>query len=304
MLKYYTVAIGLKAFSSCSAGHKLYRRLGNVLGGQQRANAPMPSYYVERVQRMLRLSQNYGVVGDGSRVLELGTGWVHWEAFCLRLFFDVDAVLFDVWDNRQLGALKHFASQLKPNISSFQNIGRERMARAERMIEEVSAINSFDELYAKFNFKYELEPSGTLAKLPGAKFDTVISAGVFEHLPRAIVPDYIKDTCRILRPGGFAVHSINTTDHLYLYDRTASPKQYLKYPDRTWRLLFENSLQYVNRLQRCEWMAIFESAGFKLVEEASSTCSLNGLQPSSRYQNMDRQSLETTTWDVVYQKPG
>jgi len=36
------------------------------------------------------------------------------------LFYDNKAVLFDVWDNRQLGGLKNYARQLKPILRGFE----------------------------------------------------------------------------------------------------------------------------------------------------------------------------------------
>ena len=92
MGKYFAVAIGLKAFSSCPPMRRVYRVLGNRLGGRERALGRMPDYYVERVKEMLELARTYGIVKDGARVLELGTGWLHWEAMTMRLFFDVEAV--------------------------------------------------------------------------------------------------------------------------------------------------------------------------------------------------------------------
>ena len=43
---------------------------------------------------------------------ELGTGWIHFYSLYLRLFFDFRGTLYDVWDNRQLHALKRIFSQL------------------------------------------------------------------------------------------------------------------------------------------------------------------------------------------------
>src|ERR1043165_3728637 len=102
MIKYIAVALSLKSFSCGPAMRLLYRQLGNKVGGRRRATGPMPGYYAERIKRMLRLTRQYNIVRDGDRILELGTGWLHWEALTLRLFFDIKAVLFDVWDNRQL----------------------------------------------------------------------------------------------------------------------------------------------------------------------------------------------------------
>jgi len=96
MLKYVLTAITLKAFSCSPLALRLYRVLGNTLGGKKRAKGPMPNYYLERVKRMLHLSRRYGVPKDGDRLLELGTGWLHWEAITTRLFFDVQGILFDV----------------------------------------------------------------------------------------------------------------------------------------------------------------------------------------------------------------
>src|SRR6202040_1146893 len=94
-----------------------YRRLGNTVGNRRRSSGVMPDYYAERVKRMLRLQKQYSIVSDGDRIIELGTGWLHWEALTLRLFYDIKAVLFDVWDNRQLGGLKNYVRQLKPMLS-------------------------------------------------------------------------------------------------------------------------------------------------------------------------------------------
>src|SRR5258708_7129618 len=117
MVKYVAVALALKAFSCGSLMRHLYRGLGNRVGGKRRTTGVMPDYYVERLQRMLRLNRQYQIVRDGDRILELGTGWLHWEALTLRLFFDIEAVLFDVWDNRQLGGLKNYLGQLSARLN-------------------------------------------------------------------------------------------------------------------------------------------------------------------------------------------
>ena len=80
MIKYITVAVGLKGFSCGSPMRRLYRTVGNHIGGRKRATGRMSDYYAKRIRRMLRLAKQYGVVQNGDRVLELGTGWCHWEA--------------------------------------------------------------------------------------------------------------------------------------------------------------------------------------------------------------------------------
>lgn len=303
MIKYTATAFALKAFSVCGPTRSLYRYIGNAVGGRDRANSKMPAYYVERVQRMLDLARKHSLLKDGTRMLELGTGWMHWEALTTRLFFNIEADLYDVWDNRQLDALKSYLRQLLASFDQLKGVSPQEKERAFALAEKIFAVSSFDELYRLLGFRYILDPEGMLRGIKSSSYDLLVSAGVYEHLPRAGVPDYIKENARVLRPDGYAIYSINTTDHLYLYDRSTSPKNYLRYSDRKWRLLYENEVQYINRLQRCEWMDIYRNAGLECVEEYSSRCDLGNLPIDEQYRHMDRLSLETTSWFSVYHKP-
>jgi len=107
MFKYCLAAMALKSFSCPHLTKRVYRALGNTLGAKKREVGQMPDYYLNRIKRMLRLAKSYGIPKDGDRLIELGTGWLHWEAIITRLFFDVHGILFDVWDNRQMDALKN-----------------------------------------------------------------------------------------------------------------------------------------------------------------------------------------------------
>src|SRR5437763_221401 len=116
MVKYCLTAMALKGFSYSPLTRRIYRRLGNNIGGKKRATSPMPSYYIDRINRMLRISRRFGLPKAGTRLIELGTGWCHWEALTTRLFFDVQATLYDVWDNRQISALKYYLEQLDGSL--------------------------------------------------------------------------------------------------------------------------------------------------------------------------------------------
>src|SRR5215469_6747854 len=102
MLKYNLTALALKAFSCSKPTRSFYRYLGNQLGAKKRAGKQMPPYYFERAERNVAWCLKYAPLHGDDVLVELGTGWVHWEALTLRLFFDFKGVLYDVWDNRQL----------------------------------------------------------------------------------------------------------------------------------------------------------------------------------------------------------
>jgi SAM-dependent methyltransferase len=304
MVKYVAVNLALKCFSSAGATRRLYRALGNRFGGRRRTEGAIPAYYPDRVKRMLRLAKQYGVIRDGDRVLELGTGWMHWEALTLRLFFDITAVLYDVWDNRQLRALKNYLRQFQSMLNADLGLSAAEVQRAQGLIDEILKVESFEQLYALLGFQYVVESSGSLASFADDSFNLVVSGAVLEHVNRDALPTLARETYRILKPGGWAVHSIDTSDHLSHYDSSVSKKKYVSFSETTWRLLCNNEVQYINRVQRGEWLDLFKTGGFELVEEELREVDISHLKIASRFANMDRRDLATTVVRLTLRKPG
>jgi SAM-dependent methyltransferase len=303
MRRYLAVAVGLKAFSSCGPMRRAYRALGNQRGGRERACGRMPDYYLERVKEMLQLARTYGMAKDGGRVLELGTGWLHWEAVTMRLFFDVEAVLFDVWDNRQLLGMKNYLQQLRARLPEVKDVvSPSQLARAYDQIDVALGVAGFEELYRRFGFQYVIDGSGSLDQFPAESFDLVVSRGVLEHVGRDIASSLVENSVRILRPGGWALHSINIEDHLANYDSTVHRKFYLEFPEWLWKIIGQNEVQYINRLQRAEWVNIFLLSGLELADERGAKVDLNGLKLAARYRQMDREDLQHTFVRLLLKK--
>ena len=302
MVKYYMTAMTLKGFSISPLTRSIYRKLGNNIGGKRRASSPMPKYNIERVNRMLRIARSYGIPKNGIRIAELGTGWCHWEALTTRLFFDVQATLYDVWDNRQISALKNYLVQLDNSLDKLE-IDDTQRALAHKKISSIQGVADYEELYRLLGFEYVLDPDGKLGSVQKGSFDLVVSAGVLEHIYAKDAPVFVNGIGGLLKPGGLSVQSINIRDHLYLYDRTASPKQYLQYSNRTWNRYFENIVQYINRIQRSEWLRLFKEAGLELVEEQVEQEDLSGLKIAHDYHGYEKADLSCGGLQLVHRKP-
>jgi SAM-dependent methyltransferase len=220
----------------------------------------------------------------------------------LRLFYDIKAVLYDVWDNRQLGGLKNYVGQLSPLLNESFELSSSELKRAQSLIQAILKADSFDELYKLLNFEYVVDSSGSLAKFHAGSFQLVVSGGVLEHVNRAALPRLVSEMRRILKPGGWAVHSIDTADHLEHYDRSVSPKLYLTFSEPTWRRFFDNEVQAINRVQRGEWMKLFKSNGFELVEEEARRVDISRLKLAERYRHMEKSDLECTVLKLALKK--
>ncbi|MFP4015252.1 MAG: methyltransferase domain-containing protein [Chitinispirillaceae bacterium] len=302
MIKYYLTGSVLKLFSCCAASRAIYRCIGNAVGARKRKKGRIPQYYINRVKQLLEDNRKFGFLRDGAKVLELGTGWLHWEAIAARLFYDIEATLFDVWDNRQLSGMKHYVSQLQMHLPNL-GISKEQIERAEVLIRKITKVESFQELYDLLGFTYVLEPDGRMDSVEKDYYDVVISAGVMEHIKISTLPLMLKSINEVLKPGGLSIHHINLMDHIRAYSKSASCKQYLTYSESHWRRFLQNEVQYINRLQRPEWLELFREAGLELVRERCSRQEIFPLEISEQFRVFSLPDLNVATINLIHMRP-
>ncbi len=301
MVRYYLTGMTLKLFSCCAFSRSMYRFIGNSLGAKKRIHGLLPYYYVERAKRLVDSISKYQLFNNGGKILEVGTGWMHWEALTARLFFDFEATLFDVWDNRQLSGLKNFLGQLEPLLEEF-NVSDDKRERAAGLIKNICKVESFDQLYKLLDFTYVLDPGGITNSFKHNSFDCIISAGVLEHVKKGQLPQILTALRDTLKPTGYSIHSINLRDHLWPYSKMASSKQYLKYSEKHWRHWLDNEVQYINRIQRPEWIDFFEKAGFVMVEEEHEREKALPLRISKIFSSCSQSDLEITWLRMIHAK--
>jgi predicted SAM-dependent methyltransferase len=302
MLKYITTAVALKAFSFTPQTKRAYRKLGNVMGQKKRIQTGLNQKYLGRARKFLELIEKHHAVQPGDQLLEVGTGWLHWESTLLRLFYDVKITLFDVWDNRQLDAYKRFFSQFDQVMDEELKLEPAQSERAHALLKKVLRAQSFDGVYDVLDFRYVVNPTGTLDQFEDGTFSLIFSCNVLEHVEKHILPGFIKDYYRVLKPGGHSIEMIDLGDHLYYYDTTVSPKNYLRYSDKVWKRYFQNDVQYINRVQRPDWLALYHSAGFETVEEESISKDIGSIKIDESYKHLDHQNLQCVTLWVIHEK--
>jgi len=300
MIRYIAAAVGLKAFSLNRTTRSLYRSVGNVVGQRKRKQQDIEKY-VERGDLLVKLSREYGVLTENAALLELGTGWIHWFGLYLRLQIDEVARLdlFDVWDNRQLDALKNsfYALQARWQAdASVSNAQRERLAG-------ILQAESFDELYAQTGAYYKIDDKGSLASYPVEAFDLIFSFHVLEHVGRDAIHDSILHMYRMLKPGGYCIHQIGIDDHLAHYDSTQSKKTYLKYSLALRKRIFENVVQYHNVLQGADYQRLFAETGFEIVKTDREKCDIESLSIHPDWSGYSKDDLATTIFTVICKKP-
>jgi SAM-dependent methyltransferase len=266
VIKYALATAALKGFSLSPGTRTAYRHFGNAVETVRRLrHADLPDQYIKEAVRLSRFTQTYEPFSDGDRVFELGTGFVHWDSIVVRLFADVRLTMFDVVDDRLWRVFPKYLMALREALPQLGLAG-DRQATAYQLIDRVLGAGSFEEAYEVLGAEYIMDANASMASLESESYATVVSLAVLEHVRAEILPHVIADTYRLLRPGGYAVHTIDLTDHYFYLDSTMPPKNYLRFSPATWERWLSSRVMYINRVQRPEWDAIFKQANFEIVD--------------------------------------
>ena len=302
MLRYIGASAIANAFSVTPATRRTYRKLANELETWRRNRGGLPDWYLERVRLLVSCVERNVELAPGSSTLEIGTGYVHWESLILSLITDVSATMVDVVDNRLLSVFKLYVSELEPHLETI-GLPPQRIAPARVLLETVRNASSFEEIYSKLSWAYVLNESGTMEDLPENSFDLVVSSDVLEHIDRTILSSFIEKMFRLMRPGAYTYHSIGLRDHLANYDPKAPAKCYYRLDGTTWDRWVNSKVQYINRVQRPEWLALFRQAGFECISEEADyeDHGIKKVHPSYSY--LTQPELDTNTLKLVFRKP-
>lgn len=95
------------------------------------------------------------------------------------------------------------------------------------------------------------------------------SKSVLEHINISQLEVAIQDQFRVLKPGALALHIIDLRDHLHIdgdHKVEGDWLDALRYPEWLHRAQTSNRRAYINRLRANDWLKLFKSQGFELVE--------------------------------------
>lgn len=304
MFRYQAFAAAFKLTDATFAA-PAYRALGNYKNRNSRTD--FSHAYAERGKWLVSNLRDLGLLDrSGVSGLEIGTGWMHFCGVLSALAGVEHMTLYDVWDNRQFQRCKNSFGAYDWD---FRDFGVPDPTRADARLQELKAAATFDEMYEALGLRYVVDKPGSLAPIAANSCDFVCSLDVLEHVRYAGLRDYIARMFDVLKPGGYSLHQVGLDDHLTHYDRGASHKQYLKYPDDVWQRRFANDIQYFNRATHDEFRDWFKDAGFEEVSietarDIDAVASLGGRKGiAPRFRDQSDESLYAVRSFIVHRKP-
>ncbi len=235
------------------------------------------------------------------RLLDLGTGWVHAYGFAAALVREADQIdLFDVQDLRHWGS---FQATIEATIGEIlaSTLPEDVKQRAERRAKDIKSADSFEAAYAIGRMAYH---SGSVNPYPPCTFDRIFSVDVLEHVNAGIFLQAAQSWFEILKPGGMFVAQVGLDDHTAMYSDGFGTKRYLRYSEKTWRVLLGNSVQYINRLPASEIVSILKNAGFEIVSVATHDCTMQRSEVHPDYRWQSDADIQAVRLFLRARKPG
>ena len=231
--------------------------------------------------------------------LELGTGWYPIVPIALALSGVERIVSIDIDPltdgDRAHVALDLFATYLEGDRLA-EILPGVQPARARRLLAECRELRGGDAraMLAPLGIELEVTDARRTGLAPGS-IDLFVSNNTLEHIPPDTLRALMTELRRLAAPGAVMDHFIDMRDHYSGFDRSLSRLNYLRYPERVWRL-FNNRLHYQNRLRVSDYRALVEAAGFTIVAERPTRGKpheFDDLAIARRYRDTPRRDLFT-----------
>lgn len=256
-LKAHTLAL----LSRIPAGRTLYHTLQKC-AGTNRLNVRRD---LDRAFELVDLVHQIDGTVEGAECLEIGTGWRPFVPFVLALGGAKRVITIDVnpwltadyavetWKSLELFLPEIAANCRLPEHEVWDNY--RAVPRNARTLTDI-----FQPLHIEYIYPGDARATG----LPAGSMDLVLSSNVLEHIPLDIQTEIHRESLRILRPNGLAVHRFNPQDHYATVDSAITHANFLRFSTRQWHWLGGSGLAYHNRLRSRDYREMFAKVGLSI----------------------------------------
>jgi hypothetical protein len=203
------------------------------------------------------------------RALEVGTGWLPIAPLALRAAGADEVISVDVQDLLEHAEVVATVERVADGIESGALAGA-TWDYAPVLRESLAAGHSSPgALLAACGVRVLVDDIAA----PGLgldQIDVTMSNNTLEHVPYSDMVRILRRLSELQAPGGVSVHFIDLKDHYAGFDPDITVYNFLRYSERRWRV-FNNQLQWQNRLRASEYHAAFADAGLRVIAQRSAS---------------------------------
>lgn len=245
---------------------------------------------------------------QGKELLEVGSGWIPTFPICFRLAGAERVHTFDIYRHMREDLSRRMVRTLEPWLEEIALACGRPAAEVERVYRQLRDCTTLSQLLSKAAITYHAPGDAAATNLPPGSVDLVFSNSVLEHIPGPVIEAIMRESRRVLRPGGIAAHCVACNDHYASFDREISFVNFLRFSESEWRM-WNNTLLYQNRLRAPDFLRFAEQAGLELVLQERNVRpgtmeALQKLPVAQCFRHYNVEDLAATTMDFVVRSPG
>jgi SAM-dependent methyltransferase len=294
----------MKTCAFLPAGARLYKLIQKTFGRLMANPMSRIPAQVLMVQWILDMS---GKV-EGRTFFEVGTGHNPIVPIAFFLCGAKEIVTIDLNRRLDFGILKKsllWMSENRNDIWRYYDGVAEKAVFDERMDLIGRLKGSPEKLLSEANIQYLAPADAADTGLPDSSIDYHISITVLEHIPRADIQRILKETKRILKQNGVAIHFIDLSDHFQHQDKSITKINFLRYSEKKWDRIAGNEFAYCNRMRASDYLALFRKAGFdvcrceNLVDDEARESMADGFSVNEEFQKYSVDDLCVTQLKVA-----
>jgi SAM-dependent methyltransferase len=280
-----------RAFSALPGGHHLNYLFQRSLGGLPLPNDQLPIEY-DKALRHRQALDRLGI-GDG-HTFEFGAGYdLHLPLIQAALGVGQQTVV----DLRRV-ARGPLVVDMARRLHDLDGVP------ADWAMEAPQPDASMADVLATNRITYMAPADARASGLAAGSVDAVITTSTLEHIPRADLVLILAECHRVVRDDGGLSMLIDYSDHWSHFDHSITAYNFLQYSEVEWRRL-NPDLNYQNRMRNSEFLALFDAAGFDIIDivttggDAESLRALSTVTLAPEFADFDPVDLAITTAHIT-----
>lgn len=255
-------AHALATLSRAPGGPHLYRWATS----RRAARGPDVDEMLARGLDLLGMIDEVGASVAGRDCLEIGTGWCPWVPLLLVLKGARTVLTIDVNEYLTLRSAIATTSRLVARADRAAAATALSTDHIRARLTPALESRTLAQWLSAVGISYVVADIATLSR-PSATADFVFSSNVLEHVPPDGLRRIHRESARLLRPNGLAVHRFNPEDHFRQFDGSITGANFLQFSEQEWHWLGGSGLAYHNRLRCPEHRRLMVEAGLEIVWE-------------------------------------
>lgn len=280
----------------------------HVTRGLPRSTGGIEQHAEEAARHIATLRAHGSVTPAEARMYEFGAGWDLIGPLTLWALGAERQTVIDLRRNMHPELIAHTIATLPDHLDGAAVVAGTAVRQMGPLQPQDAAEDPAALLAAEFGIEYLAPCDARATGLPAGSFDLVSSTFVLEHVPAEDIAPILRESLRLLAPGGIVSCAIDMQDHYADFDPSVSVYNYLRFSDRAWRAV-NSSLHFQNRLRLSDHLALFERAGLEIVEVESAPVTtadreaLARVPLAPRFRGYDPEDLAVRTALVVAKAP-